>query len=1102
MKKALLYWLACFWITACHPGGSGEKLFTSIGEPQTGITFSNTVKETEALNINSYLYAHNGGGVAVGDINQDGLPDLYFTGNQVANRLYLNQGNFTFQDITNSAGVAGFEGADSWTTGAVMADVNGDGWLDIYVCQVTHYNGFQGHNQLFINNGAQSGESPTFTESAEDYNLAIRSYAQQAAFFDYDRDGDLDMYLLNHAVHNTDTYVKAAQRSQKDSLAGDRLLRNDEGRFQDVTEASGIYSAAMGYGLALGIGDIDDNGCPDIYVSNDFHENDYVYYNNGDGTFREDVKGTLGHTSTFSMGNDIADFNNDGLLDIITMDMKPEEEVIRKKSVGADPFDIYNYKLSFGYYYQYPRNMLHLNRGNLFADNVQFSEIGQLAGIDATDWSWSTLMADFDNDGWKDIFITNGILRRPNDLDYINFAYAEAAQSKTLLELAHMMPEGAAPNYAYKNTGDLRFKNVSSDWGLDETGYSMGAAYGDLDNDGDLDLVVNQLNAPAVVYRNNAEKMTGNHYLKIRLEGKQPNGYGIGSRVVVEADAKKMMQELHPTRGWLSSVDYALNFGLGTAEKINRIQISWPDGSRQTVEHVPVDQTLTIRQEGGQPEEAQPLATPPLFSDVTNQAGIAFQHQENNFSDFNNERLLPHSLTHEGPRIAVADVNQDGLEDFFVGGAAGQSGELYLQKSGASLSFTKGPGAVFSADQEKEDVAAAFFDADGDGDQDLYVVSGGGQYLKSVHNQDRLYVNDGQGNFVKVALPEITANGSCVVAADFNGDSHIDILVGTRSLVGAYGRSPDSYLLWNNGNGQFQKDTSAYAKPLQKLGMVTDAVWLPEAGALAVVGEWMPITFLTFTASNIQKREITNTAGWWNTITAADLNNDGKLDLLAGNMGLNSDLKASTHEPVRLYVQDIDQNQSVDPILTYFRDQKEWVYTDLSVLQKQVPSIRSRYRDYASFAQHTFSQVFPEATRKQAEVKQAQMFQSVYLLNQGDETYDIREFPLAIQSAPIFSFAVQDFNEDGISDILAAGNFYGNMPGLGRYDASYGHYLQGKGDGTYVELEPRKSGFAVYGEVRDMQILSTATNKNIIISRNNAIPKVIKSLIPIHPEIL
>lgn len=1049
-----------------------NTLFTSLSSNQTNIDFANIFEETEALNINEYLYAYNGGGVAIGDINNDGLPDIYFTANQLANRLYLNQGDFQFKDITESAGVAGLFGEDKWTTGAAMADVNDDGWLDIYVSQVSGYKQLNGRNQLFINNG-----DLTFTEQAAEFGLDVSGYAQQVAFFDYDLDGDLDMYQLNHSVHNADSYQKATIRLKRDSLAGDRLFRNENGQFVDVSEEAGIYGGTVGYGLAVGVGDINNDGCPDIYVSNDFHENDYVYYNNCDGTFREDIRGTLSQSSTFSMGNDLADFNNDGLLDIMSLDMKPYDEAIKKQSAGADPYNIYEYKLSFGYFYQFPRNMLQLNQGNLFESNVQFSEIGQLAGVAATDWSWSTLFADLDNDGWKDIFITNGIVRRPNDLDYINYTYNEEVQKKaSSLEMAAQMPDGAVPNFAYRNKGNLQFEDVSKKWGLDWKGCSMGTAYGDLDNDGDLDLVVNNLNSLASIYRNTS---SGNNYLKVKLNGKAGNRFGIGAKIEITTDAVTQMQVLNPVRGWLSAVDHTLLFGLGKAEIIDELKVTWSDGRIQLLKDVKINQTLTLDQKLAQPKEVIADKTPKLFKDVSSEIGVDFVHIENQYIDFNQERLIPHKLSTEGPSIAVADVNGDGFLDFHIGGAFGQAGAIYLNQSNSS--FQKVNIEALAQDKNFEDVEATFFDADGDSDLDLYVVSGGGQSVPAQLLQDRLYLNDGQGNFSKATtLPYFSANGACVVAADFDDDGDEDLFVGTRSVVGAYGQSPDAHLLWNDGQGQFELAT------IEKLGMVTDAAWLSETKKLAVVGTWMPITFLKFTADKIATTTIPDTEGWWNTIHAADLDNDGDLDLLGGNLGLNSDLKATTDQPLELLVEDFDRNNSIDPILTYHVEGKQWVYDGLDKLKKQLPSLQAQYATFTEFSEDELDDIFPTATADTK--KKAVQLASIYLINNGNDSYTTIPLPTPLQYAPIYAFTTNDFDEDGNTDIIAVGNFDGNTPALGRFNASFGNLLLGKPNGSFEDIAPRKSGFAVYGAARD----AVKIDNHLIVARNNAPIRVFK----------
>lgn len=1087
--KQTIFWkilmTGCVVLTSCDP----EKLFTEVSIEHSHVDFINQLTETEEININQYLYAHNGGGVSIGDINNDGLPDIYFTANQLPNKLYLNKGDFIFEDITEKANVAGLSGPTSWTTGVVMVDINHDGWLDIYVSQVANYRSFTGKNQLYINNG-----DLTFTEKANQYGLDFETHSQQAAFFDYDLDGDLDMYHLNHGVHNPDVYGKADIRFQRDFLAGDRLMRNDNGSFHDVSEEAGIYGGAIGYGLAVGVGDLDNNGCPDIFVSNDFHENDYVYYNNCDGTFREDIKGTLGHTSTFSMGSDIADFNNDGLLDIITLDMKPDDEIIRKKSAGTDPYEIYNYKLSYGYFYQYPRNMLQLNRGNLFANNVQFSEIGQLAGLDATDWSWSALMTDLDNDGWKDVFITNGILRRPIDLDYIHYTYDDenVAKNKSSLELAYKMPDGAVHNYAFKNSGKLVFEDVSSLWGFDEIGYSMGTAYGDLDNDGDQDLVINNLNAPASIYKNNIESLNENSFVKVILKGEGENTFAVGASVVIETELTKMTQVVSPTRGWLSSVDYTLTFGLGNAEAIKKLEVTWPDGRVITMENPGMNQTHVLLQKNAVAKDfSKSLAMRnPFVRNITESSGISFVHLENSSNDFSIEPLMPHQLSSEGPPIAVGDINQDGYDDFYIGGASGQAGELYYQTVGDSVSFRKYHTNLFEADRNQEDTGATFFDADGDDDLDLFVVSGGYQNMFGSLNENRLYINDGNGSFERSSqkFPKATTMSSCVVAADFNNDGRNDLFVGTRAIQGKYGVSPDSYLFWNEGNEQFRLDTTQNS-PLHALGMVTSAVWLSESKELAIVGEWMPITFLKFHNRKMEKRELNGTSGWWNTIHADDLDGDGDLDLLAGNLGLNSNLRATSKEPVKLYVRDFDDNATTESLLTYYRQGEEWIFPGLDEIKKQMPSIRYRYNDYTSFANSRFAEVFSKEVIGSAITKQVTMLASVVMINHGNSEYEIKPLPVEAQFSPIYAFVTSDINADGIPDILAAGNFYGSTPEIGRFDASYGNCFFSSSDMNFTPIEPGSSGFSIYGEVRCMKALKSARSDKILVSRNNASPR-------------
>lgn len=1064
-----------------------KPLFTLLDSQKTHVDFANILHETEQVNINKYLYACNGGGVAVGDINNDGKPDVYFSSNQSGNKLYLNNtkrgDDINFENITKKAGVQGFSGKNHWTTGIVMVDINYDGWLDIYVSQLSGYENFTGKNLLFINN-----HDLTFSEKAKDYHIDLVGYCQQAAFFDYDNDGDLDLYQLHQSVHSPEVYLKTALRTERDKLAGDKLLRNDNGIFVDVSEKAGIWGWAASYGLAVGIADLDNNGFSDIYVSNDFHENDYVYFNQGNGRFSENVKEATSYTSNFSMGNDIADLNNDGLLDVMTLDMKPDDDIVRKQSAGADPFDIFQFKLSFGYQPQFSRNMLQLNQGNLPERiGCQFSEIGQFAGVDASDWSWSTLLADFDNDGFKDIFISNGILRRPNDLDYINYSHSNNVRDHSSLNLVKMMPSGAVHNVAYRNQGDLHFKDVSQQWGFTEKGFSMGTAYADVDNDGDLDLIINNLNAVASIYENRANEHT---YLKIQLMGNTKNTFGIGSKVEIETENGIFSQTLQPTRGWLSSVDYLLNFGLGDTEIINRLTVIWSDGKTQTLRKVPVNKLVILQQKDAAVKiKLVENQLDKNWQNISEESNINFVHQENPYVDFANERLMPQLLSTQGSKMAVADVNFDGLTDFFIGGASNQSGALYLQvKNGDSYRFVQGNQTAFAQDKAFEDVDARFFDADNDHDLDLLVISGGGQSNIEPLTQDRLYLNDGKGNFSKSAnkFPVLFGNKSCVVTADFNHDKLVDIFIGTRSIVKQYGIPPNSYILLNRGKGDFVLDKGKNAELLKGLGMVSSAKWMPQSHELVLAGDWMPITILENDAlGNFIKREIKNTSGWWNVLTVCDLDNDGDSDILAGNRGTNSDLRASADQPVTLMVKDFDNSFSTDPIITHFRHGQERLYEGLDELKKQMPMIQNRFHEFGFFARSKFKDIFPENFRKEAIIRKVETFESVQLRNDGQGNYQIIPLPTELQFAPIFAFCAKDFNKDGYMDFVSGGNFSGFKPQIGQMTSSFMGYLTGNHRGDFDYVKPQKSGFMARDEVRDIQYIKVGNKDCLLISNNN-----------------
>jgi hypothetical protein len=1042
---------------------------------------------------------------------------LYFTSSQKTNKLYLNKGNLRFKDITNRAGVAG---KGDWKTGVTMADVNGDGFLDIYVCQVGNYKSLQGRNQLFINQG-----DLTFKEEAHDYGLDFMGFSTQAAFFDYDMDGDLDMYLLNHSIHTFRSYGGAALRFGHDARAGDRLYRNDEveGRrvFHDITRRAGIYSSQIGYGLGVNICDINNDGFPDIYISNDFHENDYLYINHGNGSFSERLTEMIAHTSRSSMGNDVGDFNNDGLLDVMVLDMLPDEQNILKQSAGEDDKELFELKLNYGYYHQYVRNTLQLNLGG-----GMFSEIGRLAGIYATDWSWSPLFCDVDNDGWKDIFITNGIYRRANDLDYVKFLTGgnryfptqdnSDVPNKVLYEKMPLYPN---INYIFKNNGDLTFTNMAKAWGFDTRSYSNGSTYADLDNDGDLDLIVNNINDPAFIYRNNAETQLNNHYLSAVLKGKGLNTRAVGTRVTLFCNGQKIVAEQFATRGFMSATSDVLHFGLGPTNRIDSLVVRWPDRSEQMFNDVPVDQVITLEMKqavkpvSGKKQEKKNVK---LFSRLQI-PGLEYRHKEDAYVDINRERLIPHNLSAEGPALAVGDVNGDGLEDLFVGGAKGQAAMLFTQQNDGTFMPLYVP--LFIKDRFTEDVDAALFDADGDGDLDLYIVRGGNEVpVEDPLLADRLLINNGKGGFnncEKGSLPFMAYNGSCVRPADFDGDGDLDLFVGSISLPGAYGLSPDQFLLENDGNGNFKDVTDFRTKGLKDAGMVTDACWIdydrdgdPD---LVLVGEWMKVCM--FRNDEGHFTDITGvtgldeTSGWWNCIQVADVDRDGDLDLIGGNLGLNSFLKASKQEPVEMYVNDFDNNGSLDQVICSYHNGTSYPIASLDELARQMTGFKKKYPNYSDFGGKTAKDIFGKEKLDQSIIKRAVLFESCLFLNNGDGTFEINELPKIAQFSPVrnngdgtfeinelpkiaqFSpvrdIFVHDFDLDGKNDLVLAGNNYSARPSVGRYDASYGWCLLGETDHGFSALMPVESGLRINGDARRIHPIEVLGKHFLVAVVNN-----------------
>ncbi len=1064
--------------------------FTLLDSTVTGINFVNSVPSYEQMNVLVSQYHYNGGGVAIGDINQDGLPDLFLNANFGPDRLYLNKGGFTFEDISRQAGI---EGNMSWETGVNMVDINNDGFLDIYVCRSGHAPGTGYSNLLYENNG-----DLTFTERSLDYGLFDVSHSTQSYFLDYDRDGDLDLYLLNHNPKRTWNYDFSKPEISRDEKVGDLLFRNDDGQFTDVTDEAGLIGKSISYGLGALIGDINNDLWPDIYICNDFGERDYFYLNNGDGTFREELMSSMDHISWYSMGGDIADINDDGLLDLMVLDMTASDNYRQKVNMNDMNPQKFWYAVDNGLHYQYMINTLQLNLGH-----EKFSEIAFMAGVAYSDWSWSALFADFDHDSRKDLFITNGYRVDISNKDYrkwLEKRQAELAEipasernvAAELQEALDKLKKQKIPNYLFQNKNGLQFQDVTADWHLDEPSFSNGVAYGDLDLDGDLDLVINNIDHQAFVYRNETMEQSNDHgYLKIALEGPEKNLMGIGSRVEVTTSEGMQIQEFYPARGYISSVEPILHFGLGNARPL-KVEVTWYDGSITLVDNPAPNEMLTIafteREESTEVKEH--LST--IFQDVTDQVGLSFEHRENEFDDFSREVLLPHKMSQTGPALAVGDVDGDDLQDVFVGGAKGQAASLFIQRSSGKFEAQQ-PG-LWEGQKDFEDVDAVFFDADGDGDLDLYVVSGGYDCSPGdVLLRDRLYLNSGDGTLTisgEETLPDLRESGGCVRAADFDGDGDLDLFVGNRVVPGRYPESPRSALL-ENREGTFVDGTKDRAPSLEQPGLVTDAAWVDlngdDALDLVVTGEWMmPLVCINHQGRLEQTDAGFMDRGWWFSVTPFDVDADGDQDLLLGNLGLNYKYQASRDRPFEIYVDDFDESGSLDIVLGYYDEDTLFPVRGRQCSSEQMPFISEKFATYHDFAQASLVDIYGESSLKQSLHYQATNFASVIAVNDGKAGFNLKDLPLLAQSAPINDAVVLDYNGDEFPDLFVAGNLFQSEVETPRADAGEGWLLQGEGSGDFETVAPSTAGIAADGDVKKLAPIQLASGEDaILVARNN-----------------
>jgi len=1085
----LLMTLACSNPDTKKNVSTKPTLFQRLGADETGIAFENTLVLKEDFDVFRYRNFYNGGGVGIGDFNNDGLADVYLTSNMGDNKLFLNKGEWKFEDITEKAGV---KGAKVWSTGVSIADVNADGLLDIYVCNAGDVSGGNRENELFINNG-----DLTFTERAEEYGLADRGFSTHAAFFDYDKDGDLDCYVLNNSYRPVSSLGYRNLRHERDEFGGHKLYRNDNGHFTDVSEFAGIYGSVIGFGLGVTVGDVNKDNWPDLYISNDFYERDYLYINNHDGTFQESLEKYMGHISMFSMGADLADLNNDGYPEIFSTDMYPEEDYRLKTISAFETYDVYRLRLQNGYYHQFMRNMLQLNN-----QDGTFSEIGALAGVSATDWSWGALMADFNNDLYKDIYVCNGIYKDVTNQDFVEFLGSSeqmraAIEGKKIdfKEFVDKMPSVKLSNYMFTRKGEWQYKNVSAEWGLDEPSFSNGAAYGDLDNDGDLDLIVNNVNQQAFIYRNQSREQNRNHFLALTFKGTAHNVFGLGANVKAFVDGQTIYTDNMPIRGFQSSMDYKMIIGLGNYAMVDSMVITWPDGNVQVLKDTKADQTLAIDYANASSLDIKPETITPILQETT---FSEIKHEENDYNDFDRDRLIYHMLSTQGPAFAKADLNNDGLDDFYLGGSIGQPGAIYIQKPGNT--FTTVSTNVFDADSLSEAVAAVFFDADNDKDLDLYVVTGGSEYTtQSLQTMDILYENKGMKKGMPVfakakdKLPALYQSGSCVRPADIDQDGDLDLFVGTRVLPGYYGLPCDQFLLLNDGEGNFSEAHASMAPDFKHLGMVTDAQWFDydhdDFPDLMVVGEWMPVTIFKNDGKQLTKvasvKGLEQSEGWWNRIHAADLDGDGDDDFVLGNLGLNSRFKPTAETPITLYVNDFDQNGSIEPLFVFVKDGKEFPVAMRQDIIKQMSSLKKKFVYYKDYADKSVNEIFDPKLLERATMLKFYQPNTAVLINNGTSGFHLNPLPVQAQVSPVYGIETADVNHDQRPDIILGGNLFAVKPEIGCYDALHGLVLTNDGNGRFTPLTSIRSGLTLPGEVRHVQLMNTKGRKTIAFIRNN-----------------